>query len=116
MAILERKIIHEKATMCSHVSYPHFVLPLHKHVEFEIMLFTQGKGKQFVGEGVSDFQEGDIALIGSNVPHLHLCNTKLCSLKTCKTFPIIISYTIYCRKANMEFAFTKMACSPKCRK
>ena len=77
MAILERKIIHEKATMCSHVSYPRFVLPLHKHLQFEIMLFTQGKGKQFVGEGVSDFQEGDIALIGSNVPHLHLCNTKL---------------------------------------
>ena len=42
--------------------------PRHKHAEYEIMLFTQGSGKQFVGEGVADFQEGDIALIGSNVP------------------------------------------------
>lgn len=79
MAVLERKIAHGMTTMCSHISYPHFVLPLHKHVEYELMLFTQGSGKQFVGEGVSDYHAGDIALIGSNVPHLHLCNTKLSS-------------------------------------
>ena len=36
-----------------------------------------GSGKQFVGEGVSDYKAGDMALIGSNVPHLHLCHTKL---------------------------------------
>ena len=77
MPILERKIVHDMATVCSYISYPRFVLPLHKHVEYEIMLFTQGSGKQFVGEGVSDYKAGDIALIGSNVPHLHLCHTKL---------------------------------------
>lgn len=77
MGILERKIIHERTTLCSHILYPQFVLPRHKHIEYEIMLFIRGSGKQFVGEGVLDYQEGDIALIGSNVPHLHLCNTKL---------------------------------------
>ena len=77
MPILERKIVHDMATVCSHISYPRYVLPLHKHVEYEIMLFTQGSGKQFVGEGVSDYKAGDMALIGSNVPHLHLCHTKL---------------------------------------
>ena len=77
MAVLERKIIHGMATQCSHISYPQFVLPLHKHMEFEIMLFTKGGGKQFVGEGVSEFRAGDVALIGSNVPHLHLCGSKL---------------------------------------
>lgn len=77
MGILERRIVHERTTLCSHIPYPQFVLPRHKHIEFEIMLFTRGSGKQFVGEGVLDYQEGDIALIGSNVPHLHLCNAKL---------------------------------------
>lgn len=77
MAILERKIIHSMTTLCSHVPYPQFVLPRHKHPEFEIMVFNQGSGKQFVGEGIADYREGDLALIGSNVPHLHLCNTKL---------------------------------------
>ena len=52
MAVLERKIIHGMATQCSHISYPQFVLPLHKHMEFEIMLFTKGGGKQFVGERI----------------------------------------------------------------
>ena len=52
MPILERKIVHEMATVCSHISYPRFVLPLHKHVEYEIMLFTQGSGKQFEMNGV----------------------------------------------------------------
>ena len=77
MGILERKIIHERTTLCSHISYPQFILPRHKHIEYEIMLFTQGSGKQFVGEGVLDYQQGDIALIGSNVPHLHLSVAKL---------------------------------------
>ncbi|NDW12635.1 AraC family transcriptional regulator [Bacteroides sp. 214] len=77
MAILERKIIHNMTTLCSHVPYPQFVLPRHKHPEFEIMVFNQGSGKQFVGEGIADYKKGDLALIGSNVPHLHLCNTKL---------------------------------------
>lgn len=86
MAVLERKIIHGMATQCSHISYPQFVLPLHKHMEFEIMLFTKGSGKQFVGEGVSEFHAGDVALIGSNVPHLHLCDLKLspATLDNCK--------------------------------
>ncbi len=77
MTILERKIIHNRTTLCSHIHYPQFVLPRHKHSEYEIMLFTKGSGKQFVGEGVADFNIGDVALIGSNVPHLHLCDTKL---------------------------------------
>ena len=77
MGILERKIIHDRTTLCSRITYPKFVLPRHKHAEYEIMLFTHGSGKQFVGEGVRDYKEGDVAMIGSNVPHLHLCNAKL---------------------------------------
>ena len=77
MAILEYKIPHNLETLCSHIAYPQFVLPLHKHMEYEIMVFTQGSGKQFVGEGVCDFHAGDVALIGSNVPHLHLSDAQL---------------------------------------
>ncbi len=77
MPILERKIIHDQATLCSRIFYPRFALPRHKHAEYEIMLFRQGSGKQFVGEGALDYKVGDVAMIGSNVPHLHLCNAKL---------------------------------------
>ena len=65
MPILERKIAHKMTTLCSHITYPEFVLPLHKHAEYELMLFTHGSRKQFVGEGVAPYTEGDVALIGS---------------------------------------------------
>ena len=41
------------------------------------MIITAGAGRQFVGEGVSPYKAGDLTLIGSNVPHLHLCNSIL---------------------------------------
>lgn len=84
MPVLERKIVHQHTTMCSHIIYPQFVLPLHKHAEYEIMLFTRGGGKQFVGEGEMEFKTGDVALIGSNVPHLHLCRSKLHPEEECE--------------------------------
>ena len=77
MPILERKIAHKMTTLCSHITYPEIVLPLHKYAEYELMLFTHGSRKQFVGEGVAPYAEGDVALIGSNVPHLHLCKSRM---------------------------------------
>lgn len=38
MPILERKIAHKMTTLCSHITYPEFVLPLHKHAEYELMI------------------------------------------------------------------------------
>lgn len=77
MAVLERKIIHDSFSSFSHISYSQFVLPRHRHPEFEIMIFTKGTGKQFVGDSIASYQPGDLALIGSNIPHLHLCDSVL---------------------------------------
>ena len=77
MPILERKIAHKMTTLCSHMTYPELVLPLHKHAEYHLIIFTHGSGKQFVGEGVAPYAEGDVALIGSYVPHLHLCKSRM---------------------------------------
>lgn len=76
MDILERKIVHDANTICSHVCYTS-PCRLHRHKEIQVILFTQGSGKQFVGNGVLDFNEGDVALIGSYVPHFHLCSTMI---------------------------------------
>ena len=77
MPILERKIAYKMTTLCSHITYPEFVLPLHKHAEYELMIFTHGSGKQFVGDGVAPYAQGDVALIGSYVSHLHLCKSRM---------------------------------------
>lgn len=44
----------------------------HYHPEFELILISQGYGKRFVGNCVTDFKDGEIVLIGENVPHFHM--------------------------------------------
>ncbi len=48
---------------------PYFDAPYHFHPEFELTLILKSEGKRFVGNQVSDFKEGDLVLLGSNVPH-----------------------------------------------
>lgn len=41
----------------------------HYHEEIEICYTPLSTGKRFVGNDVSEYQEGDIVLLGSNLPH-----------------------------------------------
>lgn len=50
---------------------PYFYTPWHYHREYEIVLIVQSSGKKFIGDSVSDFKEGDIALLGPNLPHVY---------------------------------------------
>lgn len=48
---------------------PHFEVPWHQHVEYELILFTEGYGKCYIGNYIGDFNVGDIFFIGTNIPH-----------------------------------------------
>ncbi len=48
---------------------PHFEVGWHQHIEFELILFTEGSGLSFVGNHVGEFETGDIYFLGSNLPH-----------------------------------------------
>jgi AraC-like DNA-binding protein len=41
----------------------------HYHVETELIYFHKGMGTQFVGDHISQFEPGDIILVGCNLPH-----------------------------------------------
>jgi len=48
---------------------PHFTYPWHFHPEFEILYVIDGYGTSFVADSIEEFQSGDLALIGSTLPH-----------------------------------------------
>lgn len=48
---------------------PYFETPWHYHTEYELVLIIQGKGKQFIGNHVSDYEEGSLSFLGPDLPH-----------------------------------------------
>jgi AraC-like DNA-binding protein len=41
----------------------------HYHSEVELIHFHKGSGTQFIGDHIKGFAEGDIVLVGANLPH-----------------------------------------------
>ncbi len=48
---------------------PRFDSEFHFHSEYELKYVIQSKGKRFVGDCVENFNEGDLVLLGPNIPH-----------------------------------------------
>jgi hypothetical protein len=49
---------------------PYFNKPWHFHEEYELVWIRWSEGTKFIGDHISYFREGDLFLIGSNIPHL----------------------------------------------
>lgn len=70
------KIMHEQISFAPRTllkvkwdDFPHFTFPWHFHSEFEIVYILKSTGKRFVADSVEPFGEGDLTLLGSNLPH-----------------------------------------------
>ncbi len=48
---------------------PHFTYPWHFHSEIEILYVIEGSGTSFVADNIESFSSGDLAILGSNLPH-----------------------------------------------
>jgi len=48
---------------------PHFTVPWHFHPEIEILFVVKSSGICYIGDGIHRFTEGEISIIGENVPH-----------------------------------------------
>ncbi len=52
-----------------HQLEPFFGIGWHYHPELELHYVIKGRGLRFIGDNVSNFEEGELILIGQNLPH-----------------------------------------------
>src|SRR5436305_3904972 len=41
----------------------------HHHPEFELTLTLNSRGQRFIGDNVGPYEDGDLVLVGPNLPH-----------------------------------------------
>jgi AraC-like DNA-binding protein len=56
----------------------------HYHNNFEISFITEGSGKRIVADSIEEFQPGDLAFLGPNLPHVWITDkeTRMISKRT----------------------------------
>ena len=72
MKALPFKIPHGSKTSIKvdHDVMSHFYDTYHTHEELQIMLVIKGHGSAYIGDKILQFEEGDIFLLGQNLPHV----------------------------------------------
>lgn len=75
--------------LCYEVNAPNFELHWHYHPEYELTYIVKGKGKRLVGDNYEPFAEGDLVLLGPNLPHTWITQRK--RKENCRA--IVIQFT-----------------------
>lgn len=50
---------------------PYYPTPWHYHPEYELVLVVKSTGQRIVGDNIENFSDGDMVLIGPNLPHVY---------------------------------------------
>ncbi|TLP71116.1 AraC family transcriptional regulator [Maribacter sp. ACAM166] len=56
----------------SHNQHSNFLRVWHFHPEFELVIILKSSGTRFIGDSIQKFEEGEVVLIGDNLPHMWL--------------------------------------------
>ena len=57
-----------------HDIVPTFGTIWHYHPEIELHYMIKGNGIRFIGENINNFEQDELILLGSNIPHTWKCN------------------------------------------
>ena len=70
--LLNRRSNENSSFMVTHNKYPHFLKIWHYHPELELVVLLKSSGTRFIGDSIEKFEEGEVVLIGKNLPHMWL--------------------------------------------
>ncbi|RZJ85025.1 MAG: AraC family transcriptional regulator [Chryseobacterium sp.] len=63
----------ENSYIVRHDILPHFKNIWHYHPELELHYVIKGEGVRFIGDNISNFEPGEMILLGENLPHTWRC-------------------------------------------
>jgi AraC-like DNA-binding protein len=71
MQITYEKLIVDENSLFHHQEFiqPRFTSPFHLHDEFELIVIIKSHGKLYVGNNVTNFNDGDLFLFAPGLPH-----------------------------------------------
>lgn len=72
--------------------FNHYPNPWHFHPEYELVLVIESVGKRFVGDRISTFVPGDLALLGPNLPHWYRNDDDYYRNKELKASSIVVHF------------------------
>jgi len=72
--LLDRSSLNDCSFTIRNNKYPYFLKVWHFHPEIELVYIKNSRGTRFIGDSIEKFEEGEIVLIGENLPHMWLNN------------------------------------------
>ena len=70
--LLDRSSLENNSFTIKNNNHPYFLKVWHYHPELELVVILKSTGTRFIGDSIEKFQEGDVVLIGKNLPHMLL--------------------------------------------
>ncbi|WP_086478162.1 MULTISPECIES: AraC family transcriptional regulator [Arenibacter] len=70
--LLNRSSLQNSSFTVAHNSFSHFLKVWHYHPELELVYIVRSTGTRFIGDGIEKFEEGELVLLGKNLPHMWL--------------------------------------------
>ena len=68
--LLDRSSLKNSSFTVKDNCYPYFLKIWHYHPELELVTVLKSTGTCFIGDSIEKFEEGEVVLIGKNLPHM----------------------------------------------